>query len=433
MIRIADIQQSMQHLVGWENTTDPSKIVNPSLETSDSGLYFQHAHPMLTLDNIRSVMPDESYVAFGNYDATEAVKKGAIRVYDSKKWISRADSTGVTPGTDATKWEVYDQLSEYLSAEVRIGVSTMVNQLMTTKESENAVKSLFEHKYLFDGAGRKQCTIQNSNRIVGFEIEPIRGIGITTQLHKLGMQFVGATGTLKVYLFHTSHIDPIKTWTLNLSQTANFQWFDLGETMLPYVSSGNNAGGCWYICYSQKDFANSVMEAVNVNKDWSKEPCSECNKGNVKDWRVMTKYIRISPFTAEVPEDFSTNPQLFDTANVAYTPTFNYGMNMEISIGCDITDFIVSQKQLFANCLQKQVAVNLLRKIAYNPNVNVDRNQLNASRQELLMELDGNTYTRSSGLKGDLKKAYDALKVNTTGMDSACLPCQKSGIRITIA
>ena len=112
-----------------------------------------------------------------------------------------------------------------------------------------------------------------------------------------------------------------------------------------------------------------------------------------------------------------------------YTNTSNYGINVEISVGCDLTDFIISQRSMFANCLQMQVAYNLLRTMAMNPDVRVNRNQSNVSRMDILYELDGNTQGRKSGLGWELEKAYRALSLDTAGIDGICLPCNNHGVR----
>ena len=80
--------------------------------------------------------------------------------------------------------------------------------------------------------------------------------------------------------------------------------------------------------------------------------------------------------------------------------------------GCDLTDFIISQRQMFQTVIQRQVAAIGLRTLAMNPNVRVNRNQSNASRTDILYELDGNTSgVRPGGLGYDLKKAYEALRL----------------------
>jgi hypothetical protein len=117
---------------------------------------------------------------------------------------------------------------------------------------------------------------------------------------------------------------------------------------------------------------------------------------------------------------------------MTYTNTTNYGLNCEITIGCDLTDFIIEQKQLFANVLQKQVAAIALRTLALNPDVRVNRNQSNASKMDILYELDGNTSSnRPAGLGYELTQAYKALSLNTQGLDRICLTCNNHGVKYT--
>ena len=104
---------------------------------------------------------------------------------------------------------------------------------------------------------------------------------------------------------------------------------------------------------------------------------------------------------------------------------------MELSIGCDLTDFIIQQRAMFATCLQKQMAADVLRTLAMNPEVRVNRNQANASREDLLYEVDGNPQGRATGLGKELKDAYDALDLDTRGIDRICLTCKPTRVKYT--
>lgn len=143
----------------------------------------------------------------------------------------------------------------------------------------------------------------------------------------------------------------------------------------------------------------------------------------------MTKYLQVSPFRIHAPLDFHDYPEMFDIGQISYTNTMNYGMNVEISVGCDLTDFIISQRGIFATVIQKQVAANVLRTIAMNPDVRVNRNQVNVTRDELLYELDGAPTGRASGLGYELKQAYRALSLDTRGLDRICLQCNNHGVK----
>ena len=173
------------------------------------------------------------------------------------------------------------------------------------------------------------------------------------------------------------------------------------------------------------------MEAVNVTKDWSREPCGTCNRGSLEAWRALTKYIMISPFRVHALEMFAEYPELWDIEENVYTNTSNYGINMVVSVGCDLTDFIIQQRDIFATCVQKQLGVTLLRTLAMNPDVRVNRHQANASREELLYEVDGNPQGRATGLGKELKDAYAALDLDTRGIDRICLTCQPTRVKYT--
>lgn len=417
--------------------------VPEDMTESESGLYFQGAHPLLTIDNIKSVMPRFDGSAIEDYDDEREYKAGDKMRYSGKMWRCIAPCKGKSPdysdysddyGDDfgSYYWEEWSRVGEYLAKAVDNGVATMANEFVSRKTLDKASKGLFEHKCLFDATGRVKNRIANAHCLVGYEIQPMRGMGVSTQIHKIGLQMTGATGVVRVYLFHSSQEKPVRVMDVRVTKNGGYQWYAMNDLFMPYMGE-YGVGGCWYLCYHQDEMPED-MEAVNISKDWSKEPCSGCNVGSVEDWRVMTKYIRVSPFRVAVPKTFTRKPEMFDVADVIYTPQSCYGMNCEISIGCDLTDFMISQKRMFANVLQKQVAYDMLRTIAFNPEVTVNRNQNNvAKQQDIILELDGNTYTRSGGIRGELKKAYDAIELDTEKMDSVCMACRRKGVRYTMA
>lgn len=374
MIRIKEIQDKLLHLVGWEQ-------IDGTVE-SESGLTFQMAHPLVTLQNVRSIMPE---------------------------------------GAD---------LDEYLERLTRNGIAKAVQTFVQMKRLSRETRSLLERRTFFDGAGRVRDFIVPNGRMVGYEIVPVRSMGVTTKIERIGLQMTGATGKVKLYLFHSSQVEPIKVVEVDFTrENGGYQWFDMTDWFLPYIGDENNAGGSWYICYNQAELP-SLMRAVNISKDWSREPCGTCNRGDLQSWREMTKYIQISPFAVKVLKDFSDNPELWDIQDNVYTPSMCYGINVEVSVGCDLTDFIVRQRDMFATVVQRQVAYDMLRTLAMNPDVRVNRNQSNASRMDILYELDGNTEGKHrSGLGYDLQKAYEALSLDTRGLDRVCLTCDNGGVR----
>ena len=448
MIRLYDIQKALAHVVGWQQSFNPVTTIDGSLTESESGLTFQGAHPLCTLNNVRSVMPDDFLYQYPEWNMILTYKVGTKVRHNNVLWIANIENTNVEPVSNdfnqdfnndfgqqaAGAWVRYNMLSDFLRTLTIQGINQTIQNFIQEKQLQQETKNLLERRTFFDGAARLAATIDPTGKIVGFEIVPVRSMGVTTKIERIGLQMVGGTGTVRLYLFHSSQIAPMKVIDLAFTNTnGGFQWFTPTEPIyLPYIpgtdGNGNDSGGAWFLCYNQNDLP-AGMQALNVSKDWSVEPCQTCLGGSIESWRQMTKYLQVSPFGIHAPMDFAEYPEMFDIGQIGYTNTMNYGMNVEISVGCDLTDFIISQRQIFATVIQKQVAANVLRTIAMNPDVRVNRNQVNVTRDELLYELDGAPTGRASGLGYELKQAYRALSLDTRGLDRICLQCNNHGVK----
>lgn len=422
MLRLQDIQEALGGLVGWEQGFGPNAIID-DLTTTESGLTFQAAHPLVTLENIRQIMPTEWGAT--DWNATEAYYPGNAVFYGGKVWIAQQGSIGVIPENGAV-W--IDSLSWYVRKLTNDGITTAVQEFITRKQLSRETRSLVDRRAFFDGAARLAATIAPTGKIVGFEIVPVRAMGVTMKIEKIGLQMTGATGEVTVYLFHSSKADPVSTITLTIEDSrATFHWFDV-NLYLPYLGEGTDTGGAWFLCYNQNDLPEG-MRALNVSKDWSKSPCETCYGYALESWKEITKWMQVSPFCIKAPTTFAEFPEMFDIGRLAYTNTCNYGMNCVVSVGCDLTDTIISQRAMFAQVIQKQVAASVLRTLAMNPDVRVNRNQANVTREGILYEVDGNPQGRASGLGWELENAYKALSLDTRNLDRVCLQCTNNGAK----
>ena len=448
MIRLQDIQTALLPVVGWQQDYNPQKQIDNELCQSESGLTFQGAHPLCTLANVRAIMPDDYFFSYPAWNQIVTYKRGTKVRHDNIVWIANYDNVGIVPAANdfnqdfnndfgselAGAWVKYDMVSDFVRNLTINGINTAVQTFIQEKQLQQETRNLLERRTFFDGAARLAATIDPTGKIVGFEIVPVRAMGVTTKIERIGLQMVGGTGTVRLYLFHSSQVAPMRVIDLAFTNTnGGFQWFTPAEPIyLPYIpgtdGNGNDSGGAWFLCYNQNELP-AGMRALNVSKDWSVEPCQTCLGGSIESWRQMTKYLQVSPFGIHAPLDFAEYPEMFDIGQIGYTNTMNYGMNVEISVGCDLTDFIISQRGIFATVIQRQVAANVLRTIAMNPDVRVNRNQVNVTRDELLYELDGAPTGRASGLGYELKQAYRALSLDTRGLDRVCLQCNNHGVK----
>lgn len=423
MVRIADIQDKMLHLVGWKQSYDLSDIMlSSNLTQTESGMYFQQIHPLLTLDNLRSIAPDFQNFNWQVHDANKAYKSGEVVRVDDSLYKAIQDVPAETDILDSEYWTETNPFSEWLEEKTKASIVKLVNKFINMKLADKATKSLIENKILFDGTGRLTNKIENRNKLVGFEIDTVRSKDVTVKIDKIGLQMT-EPGSYTLYIFHSSNPEPIYTLTFEKTKANSLEWFKPKEDiLLPYESANTDAGGSWYLVYKQSELPENA-QAIYKDRDWSTGPCKACSRSEFLAYQAWSRYIEVHPFYISEDEEF--DPEIMN-----FTYDKNYGINLEVSAYCDLTDFIIKQRAMFQDVLSKQVAIDFLREFAYNPNVRTNRHSINASKLDILTELDGDANSmRQSGLSYELDIALKALSISTQGLDRVCLPCVNNGIK----
>lgn len=442
MIRAIDIQDKLMHLVGWEQNYDTTDLkISDSLTQSESGMFFQQVHPLLTLHNISCIAPDFKNVNHPIFSEESAYKKGNV-VADENKQLYKAlkDSEGNSLD-DREYWVPTDLFSEWLESKTKASILKTVSRFVNDKLVKGTYKQLFENRTLFDGTGRLTDTIKNHKNLVGFEIIPIRSKGITTKINKIGLQFT-EPGDYEIFIMHSSNEAPVYQLHFTKIRKNAIEWFEVKDVYLPYEGLHNDAGGSWYICYFQSSLPEG-SQAIRKERDWSKGPCNACSRREYEAWQIWSKYLEVHPFyvneehvnAIHYNEDFNGDFEkqqihLWDISKNQNVYDTNFGINLEITISCDITDFIIEQRALFADAIAKQLAVDMLREFAFNANVRTNRHSINASRLDIIYEIDGDSSSmKNSGLSHQLDLAYKAIELTTEGIDRVCMPCINSGVK----
>ena len=447
MYRAKEVEEALLHVVGWEQDVNPDLQIAGGLTQSESGLTFQSAHPMCTLAMVNALVPSDWDRSIKAWDENDVIRKGEIRKHKGYCWKAKKNSQGQEPPYNDFNgdfnddfgneyWRVTNLLTEKTEQLTRRGIQNAVQRWMSTKRVNKESRTLLEHRAFFDGAGRLQDTMPNQDKIVGFELVPVHGLGVTVKIDKVGLQF-NSPGKVTIYVFHSGKSEPVYEHTFGYDRTnGTFKWFEPKDWYLPYLNPWG-AGGSWYLVYVQRDCIPDdgvLMEAIRVSKDWNAEPCGSCNIGSVQAWRELLQYVKMSPFQVGTPGDWDRyDPHRWNLANNAYTPYTNYGLNVMVSVQCDVTDLIIKNKQQFAPVIKLQTAYDILRNADMNPDVVVSRYQSNISHTDVRYELDGSAATHKKGMGIELDKEYAALEVETQGMDKVCLGCNNRGIRFRTA
>ncbi len=440
MYRPADLKNGLLNLVGWrQNANTADFTIGASLVTSSSGLYYQDFHPLLTLDNLKAVAPpfdDENYAAW--LIDTQYYEGDKVSVGDNTYRALR-DNIGKTPVTYTEDWERSSGFSEWLEQKTGASILKTMNRLWDEKIAASTARNILENKALFNGTGRLLDLITETSNLVGLEIVPLRSNGVTVKIEKIGLQFTG-TGAMVLYLMHSSRKDPIRILSFTRTRPSGMEWFDVSDLYLPYVSDDNDAGGSWYLVYSQSELPDG-SQAVSKVRDWSQKPCLSCDRDEYASWQAWSKYLEIHPFkigsddivTGDYVEEVdsrSSGIQMWDVADNLYTYTTNYGINLRVSVECDITDILLEQKRVLQNLIGLGVACDMLRELAYNPNVKVNRNQMNTPRTDILYEVDGDSRSnKKSGIRYDFEQAMKSVSVDIRGLSRECFQCKNGGVR----
>ena len=452
MLRAKYIEDSLLGLVGWKQTDDanPDLLLSSNLLGSESGLYYQQAHPLLTLNNMASIAPDFSDYTKPEYDENSAYSKDQIIKVTTQdaseppvitvKYFKAIDNVpaGIKPETSEgwpNYWIETSPFSEWLEDKTRSTIYKAIYTYLNDKQNKGTYKNLLEDRVLFDVTTRISDKIDNTDALVGFEIIPARAKGVTIKVNKIGLHF-SMPGTYKVYIMHSSKQGPVYSLTFTKTQPNTCEWFKTDSLYLPYIGSEDGTvAGSWYVCYLQSELpANS--QAINRSYDWSGMTCRTCNRRDYEAYLAWSKYMEINPFRVNnndlVFDESGETPtlDLWDAEDMQYFVDKTWGINLDVTVGCDLTDFIVDQRWLFQDVLMKQMAVDALREFVYNPNVRTNRHSVNAGRTEILYEIDGDSSSmRESGLAYELKQALGAVSLATSGINRVCLPCCNHGLR----
>ncbi len=432
MVRIQEIQEGLLHLIGWRQSYDANDgVISEALTQSESGLYYQDAHPLLTLQNLQSIAPDFSNISYPVHSTEETYAKGVVVTDSDKHYKSLKAVPENIQITDTEYWIETNSFSEWLETKTKACITKAISCYVNEKVAKGTYKTLCEKKTLFDGTGRIYDTIKNKNNLVGFEIVPIRAKGVTTKINRIGLQF-SEPGDYTILVMHSSLMEPYYQETFTKRIGNNIEWFTPSQELyLPYETDEIDAGGSWYICYVQSQLPTG-SQAIRKSRDWSKGPCNECSRHEYETWRIWSKYLEVHPFyvNEELVPVVDEQVQLWDVENNLYDYSTNYGLNLDITVACDMTDFIIEQRQMFTDYLSKSLAIDFLREFAYNPNVRTNRHSINASRPDILYEIDGDSSSmKKSGLSYQLELASKAIQVSTEGIDRVCLPCVNHGIK----
>lgn len=409
------------NLVQFENVADPSYgTIDSTLTQSATGRLVSSAHSYATIENLFNVAPEFSkynYPAWvtGTYlKAGQHVKDAGV-LYNVKVDILAADNT-VAP-VAGPNFEVSNPFSAWLQDLKNQAAIELISKLIEMKKLNEAGKTILESLRLYEGGGLFSDRVINKNNFACLEIQLMPNENIQTVITEIGLQMDGAV-TVPMYLYHTSISTPLSITNVDARGSLSFNWKQVKLLMqsVDYDPDlGHDAGGLFYIGYYQDDL--EAVQAINKNFSFGYAGCSSCNAYNSSAFVKWSKRVRIRSGIID-PYDIKPGRAMFDPMLIAYTPNSNWGINLAISVNCDISNFICKNSLVFADAMAKMLALKCLQKIAYTTRITAI-----ASNVKDLAMAELNTDPKSSSFYSEYIAALKALDIEFGGFDADCLPC----------
>ena len=369
MFDATTVKDSYSNLLGWRQFHDTTEIeLPPELITSESGEYYQQKHPALALNHIKATLP---------------------------------------PNKD---------LAIYLDEVVADSSIEMFNDILQYRQGKQYAKSLLQKSVLLNRTGYINDGIVNRNRFVGFQLRVKAATGLRLVIDEIGLQFKNAE-TFEMYLFHTSKEDYLQKFEVTTTGNGAWKW-QVQELILQSFKSGEYHGGAFVLGYYQEDLTGMAINMSNFN--WHKGECGSCNGSKKANWDAIKSYINVYPLY--VPEGSYVKEKMFDIAEDAFfTPTESFGLNLKLTVDCDLTEFFIENKMTFKNLLALKVTHKILLMMQFSQETNYVEENL---KMMIIRALEGDKETNYYNIPQQYRFELKGVQYDTAGINQSCLPCE---------
>jgi len=253
-----------------------------------------------------------------------------------------------------------------------VGISTTDFNLLLADVKKSSISSICNQVFSdYDFIDRTMLFKNASNKIdvetlpigfVGYRIRVTSQNDVAFKISRVLLDFQG-TGSFTLLLWNSAKKDPIQSKVITITT-------DHQEVTLDWVIDNTDTTykGEYYIGY----IANS-LSVTPYKRDW--------NAGNILS---TPKYLEVNRI--KVVNQLTTT--LFDLTKIEGISQHN-GLNLDISVYEDYTDFIINNKTLFARAIQIYGIISCIQ--LYLSSLRSNSNQAQSAQlyEKLMIELKG--------------------------------------------
>ncbi|GGG97330.1 hypothetical protein [Pedobacter zeae] len=419
MYNSAKIKECLAGIVGISQVYGTQyPTLDPKLTT---GFMFDlhEVHPLIEMENLVSSYRSAKQLGYLQWDITKTYSAKTRVLKVSTAYESLTDNnTGNDPAIDTDNWKVIDVLSEQLLLSIDSSIDKLVQSVFIQKKINSLVKTIVDDFRLYDGRGDMTNKNANVGRFVGFKMMLHQGQDLVVNLPRISFQFDTECPDLKLYLYNTSQSEFVKVIPINYNQRGVVKWFDLNDENA--ISLGAFADGDYIIGYYEEDLAPGAQSIKKETNLVDPKLCGSCNGADYKLFATRSNYLDLQPFYVDNANLAGTD--LWNEAHEVYVEKNNFGMNIQFSVNCDLSDFICRNKIVFAEALSLQAAADILKHMQFS---SLDNQQLLKLKSNINYALNGSKENYNIGLYKELSKAIDALDFDLSNLNSICLPCNE--------
>lgn len=394
MYKPTELKTGLRTLVGFKQSLNPQQTQLNELTTSDSGLYFQSAHPLINIEVLKALAINSEPFTYDAFNIANAYVIGDIVSDSGLNYIRLTNGTGEAL-TDSAAWKPYILFEEVLKEWVDEAIIKTVNDWISRKNIMRTAANLLEREQLFR-VRKFTSEPKTLTNFCGLKIRTLDSNGLKLKIHKVGLWFEDA-GSITIKVFRSDKTTVVTSQACTITEGGSVQWFDLNLELDPktvyyigYYPSGNNYHE-WI--YNEEIRQNRFFDIHGFYRGQSGDPAA-----------------------------------MWDNSNDVESVSQSYGVNLKISAYCDYTELILEQSALFAQSLSLRFAIDTLKKLVHNPQANVSRFIKTNDPNFLLYELQGNENDEQKSLIAEYNREIESIQFDKVKIDKACLPCAKKGV-----
>lgn len=410
MINSEQIKQAFFGMVSIGQTSSELDKIDSDLIQNTNGVILSDIHPFFTHENIfnsangldqytSKVSDVRAFDVATNYN-TDDIFSSSSKIY---RVLKPCIGQSVPNTTYYAETNLY---SHYLRRKLNYIYMESVRSVLDAKVGYSAQgKAVVSNILLYDGRGLTN-TVDKRGRFVGYKVVVLRP-NMKFNLHRVAIQLTEAQ-ELDIYVFQANNPTPLSVQTIDYQDPYKMVEFPITPIQFGSELTTNE----YIIGYYEGDL---VGKAIKRDIDLVNPTLGCCNNVSYSYFQKYSKFVDIKPFYVE-EENFVEGELSWQRQDEIVINGNNFGLNMNFTVNCDLTDLIIQQKTLFVPVVQQMAVVAFLKDI-----INSTRDTSTANNLRGLVLANGTIQAYIKTEEDRLKKRVASTSLDMNQLDSTCM------------